>query len=205
MHKFTSLTAVAAPMDASNIDTDQIIPKQFLLAVDRKGFGKHLFHNWRYLDEAENMPNPDFILNKPCYQKAQFIVARHNFGNGSSREAAPWALLDFGIRAVIASSFADIFSNNSLGNGLLLVCLKEDEIEEIMQTLKQTPGMSISVDLTNCTVTVAEHCYSFSLDPFRRHCILNGLDSIALTLEHEDEIASYEAKRPHWVSKGISL
>lgn len=205
MHKFTSLTAVAAPMDASNIDTDQIIPKQFLLAVDRKGFGKHLFHNWRYLDEAENMPNPDFILNKPCYQKAQFIVARHNFGNGSSREAAPWALLDFGIRAVIASSFADIFSNNSLGNGLLLVCLKENEIEEIMQTLKQTPGMSISVDLTNCTVTVAEHCYSFSLDPFRRHCILNGLDSIALTLEHEDEIASYEAKRPHWVSKGISL
>ncbi len=205
MHKFTSLTAVAAPMDASNIDTDQIIPKQFLLAVDRKGFGKHLFHNWRYLDEAENMPNPDFILNKPCYQKTQFIVARHNFGNGSSREAAPWALLDFGIRAVIASSFADIFSNNSLGNGLLLVCLKEDEIEEIMQTLKQTPGMSISVDLTNCTVTVAEHCYSFSLDPFRRHCILNGLDSIALTLEHEDEIASYEAKRPHWVSKGISL
>ncbi len=205
MHKFTSLTAVAAPMDASNIDTDQIIPKQFLLAVDRKGFGKHLFHNWRYLDEAENMPNPDFILNKPCYQKAQFIVARHNFGNGSSREAAPWALLDFGIQAVIASSFADIFSNNSLGNGLLLVCLKEDEIEEIMQTLKQTPGMSISVDLTNCTVTVAEHCYSFSLDPFRRHCILNGLDSIALTLEHEDEIASYEAKRPHWVSKGISL
>lgn len=205
MHKFTSLTAVAAPMDASNIDTDQIIPKQFLLAVDRKGFGKHLFHNWRYLDEAENMPNPDFILNKPCYQKAQFIVARHNFGNGSSREAAPWALLDFGIRAVIASSFADIFSNNSLGNGLLLVCLKEDEIEEIMQTLKQTPGISISVDLTNCTVTVAEHCYSFSLDPFRRHCILNGLDSIALTLEHEDEIASYEAKRPHWVSKGISL
>ena len=151
------------------------------------------------------MPNPDFILNKPCYQKAQFIVARHNFGNGSSREAAPWALLDFGIQAVIASSFADIFSNNSLGNGLLLVCLKEDEIEEIMQTLKQTPGMSISVDLTNCTVTVAEHCYSFSLDPFRRHCILNGLDSIALTLEHEDEIASYEAKRPHWVSKGISL
>lgn len=205
MHKFTSLTAVAAPMDASNIDTDQIIPKQFLLAVDRKGFGKHLFHNWRYLDEAENMPNPDFILNKPCYQKAQFIVARHNFGNGSSREAAPWALLDFGIRAVIASSFADIFSNNSLGNGLLLFCLKEDEIEEIMQTLKQTPGMSISVDLTNCTVTVAEHCYSFSLDPFRRLCILNGLDSIALTLEHEDEIASYEAKRPHWVSKGISL
>ena len=205
MHKFTSLTAVAAPMDASNIDTDQIIPKQFLLAVDRKGFGKHLFHNWRYLDEAENMPNPDFILNKPCYQKAQFIVARHNFGNGSSREAAPWALPAFGIQAVIASSFADIFSNNSLGNGLLLVCLKEDEIEEIMQTLKQTPGMSISVDLTNCTVTVAEHCYSFSLDPFRRHCILNGLDSIALTLEHEDEIASYEAKRPHWVSKGISL
>ena len=115
MQKFTKLTAVAAPMDASNIDTDQIIPKQFLLAVDRKGFGKHLFHTWRYLDEAETMPNPDFVLNKPCYEGAQFIVARHNFGNGSSREHAPWALLDFGIRAIIASSFADIFSNNSLG------------------------------------------------------------------------------------------
>ena len=188
MHKFTSLTAVAAPMDASNIDTDQIIPKQFLLAVDRKGFGKHLFHNWRYLDEAENMPNPDFILNKPCYQKAQFIVARHNFGNGSSREAAPWALLDFGIRAVIASSFADIFSNNSLGNGLLLVRLTEKEIDEIMQALKANPGMQ-----------------SFEMDPFRRHCILEGLDAISLTLEHEKAIAQYEAKRPSWIKKGIAV
>lgn len=205
MHKFTSLTAVAAPMDASNIDTDQIIPKQFLLAVDRKGFGKHLFHNWRYLDEAENMPNPDFILNKPCYQKAQFIVARHNFGNGSSREAAPWALLDFGIRAVIASSFADIFSNNSLGNGLLLVRLTEKEIDEIIQALKANPGMQISVDLENCSVTVGDKHYSFEMDPFRRHCILEGLDAISLTLEHEKAIAQYEAKRPSWIKKGIAV
>ena len=112
MQKFTVLTGIAAPLDASNVDTDQIIPKQFLLAVDRKGFGKHLFHERRYLDAAETMPNPDFVLNKPAYQGAQILVARHNFGNGSSREHAPWALLDFGIRAIIASSFADIFSNN---------------------------------------------------------------------------------------------
>ena len=129
MQKFTKMTAVAAPMEASNIDTDQIIPKQFLLAVDRKGFGKHLFHGWRYLDAAETLPNPDFVLNKPCYQEAKFIVARDNFGNGSSREHAPWALLDFGIRAIIASSFADIFSNNALGNGLLLVKLTPEEVE----------------------------------------------------------------------------
>lgn len=205
MQKFTQLTAVAAPMDASNIDTDQIIPKQFLLAVDRKGFGKHLFHTWRYLDEAETMPNPDFVLNKPCYQSAKFIVARHNFGNGSSREHAPWALLDFGIRAIIASSFADIFSNNSLGNGLLLVRLTEDEIEEIMQALKAIPGMQISVDLENCCVKVNEKTYSFSLDPFRRHCILEGLDAISLTLEHEDAISAYEAKRPDWIKKGVGI
>ena len=203
MHKFTKLTAVAAPMDASNIDTDQIIPKQFLLAVDRKGFGKHLFHNWRYLDEAETMPNPDFVLNKPYYQNAKFIVARNNFGNGSSREHAPWALLDFGIRAIIASSFADIFSNNSLGNGLLLVRLSEEEIEEIMQALNDQPGMEISVNLEDCAVTVGAKHYSFTLDPFRRHCILEGLDAISLTLEHEEAIAQYEARRPTWMKKGI--
>ncbi len=205
MQRFTKLTAVAAPMDASNIDTDQIIPKQFLLAVDRKGFGKHLFHTWRYLDEAETMPNPDFVLNKPCYKNAKFIVARQNFGNGSSREHAPWALLDFGIRAIIASSFADIFSNNSLGNGLLLVCLTEAEIEEIMQTLKANPGMEISVSLEDCKVTVGQRQYNFTVDPFRRHCILEGLDAISLTLEHEKQIAQYEAKRPNWIKKGISV
>ena len=205
MQKFTQLTAVAAPMDASNIDTDQIIPKQFLLAVDRKGFGKHLFHTWRYLDEAETLPNPDFVLNKPCYQGAKFIVARHNFGNGSSREHAPWALLDFGIRAIIASSFADIFSNNSLGNGLLLVCLTEAEIEEIMQTLKANPGMEISVSLEDCTVTVGKKQYSFTLDPFRRHCILEGPDASPRTLEHEEAIVQYEAKRPKKKKKGINV
>ena len=147
MQKFTKLTAVAAPMDASNIDTDQIIPKQFLLAVDRKGFGKHLFHNWRYLDEAETMPNPDF--------------------------------------------------------GLLLVRLSEEEIEEIMQALNDQPGMEISVNLEDCAVTVGAKHYSFTLDPFRRHCILEGLDAISLTLEHEEAIAQYEARRPTWMKKGI--
>ena len=203
MQKFTKLTAVAAPMDASNIDTDQIIPKQFLLAVDRKGFGKHLFHTWRYLDEAETMPNPDFVLKKPSYKGAQFIVARSKFGNGSSREHAPWALLDFGIRAIIASSFADIFSNNSLGNGLLLVRLSEDEIEEIMQQLKASPGMSVTVSLEACSVTVGEQRNSFSDDPIRRHSILEGLDAISLTLEHEDAISRFEAYQANWIKKGI--
>ncbi|HIU84932.1 MAG TPA: 3-isopropylmalate dehydratase small subunit [Candidatus Aphodousia gallistercoris] len=198
MQKFTHLTAVAAPMQASNIDTDQIIPKQFLLAVDRKGFGKHLFHGWRYLDAAETLPNPDFVLNKPCYRDAKFIVARDNFGNGSSREHAPWALLDYGIRAIIASSFADIFANNALGNGLLLVKLTEAQVEEIHQALAEHPGMEITVDLEQNRVTVGEKQYSFTLDPFRRECILNGLDTIALTLAHEAEIKAYEATIPNW-------
>ena len=198
MQKFTHLTAVAAPMQASNIDTDQIIPKQFLLAVDRKGFGKHLFHGWRYLDAAETLPNPDFVLNKPCYRDAKFIVARDNFGNGSSREHAPWALLDYGIRAIIASSFADIFANNALGNGLLLVKLTEAQVEEIHQALAEHPGMEITVDLEQNRVTVGEKQYSFTLDPFRRECILNGLDTIALTLTHEAEIKAYEATIPNW-------
>ena len=198
MQKFTKMTAVAAPMEASNIDTDQIIPKQFLLAVDRKGFGKHLFHGWRYLDAAETLPNPDFVLNKPCYQEAKFIVARDNFVNGSSREHAPWALLDFGIRAIIASSFADIFSNNALGNGLLLVKLTPEEVEEIHQALNQKPGMEITIDLEENTVTVDSKQYTFTVDPFRRECILNGLDTIALTLAHEADIQAYEATIPAW-------
>ena len=203
MQKFTVLTGIAAPLDASNVDTDQIIPKQFLLAVDRKGFGKHLFHERRYLDAAETMPNPDFVLNKSVYQGAQILVARHNFGNGSSREHAPWALLDFGIRAIIASSFADIFSNNSLGNGLLLVKLTEAEIDELFTLLNANPGMQVTVDLENLRVTAGDKCWSFTLDPFRRKCLLEGLDAVALTLQHEDAIAAYEAKMPAWLVPGV--
>lgn len=200
MQKFTESTGIAVAFDASNIDTDQIIPKQFLLGVDRKGFGKHLFHGLRYLDEAETMPNPDFILNQPCYTGAQFLVARENFANGSSREHAPWALLDYGFKAVIASSFADIFSNNALGNGLLLVKLTEKEIDEIMTVLKADPGMSITVSLLDNIVLVGEKRYSFDLDPFRRDCILNGWDAIALTLAHDDKIKEFEMKRPDWMA-----
>lgn len=203
MQKFTQMVAVAAPMDMSNIDTDQIIPKQFLLAVDRKGFGKHLFHGWRYLDAAETQPNPDFVLNRADYKDAAFIVARDNFGNGSSREHAPWALLDYGIQAVIASSFADIFYNNSLRNGLLLVKLTPEEIEEIFEWLGANPGGKIDVNLETDTVTVGEKCYHFTLDEFRRHCILEGLDAIDLTLKHEEDIARFEAARPSWMDSGL--
>ncbi len=203
MQKFTVLTGIAAPLDASNVDTDQIIPKQFLLAVDRKGFGKHLFHTRRYLDEAETMPNPDFVLNQPVYQGAQILVARHNFGNGSSREHAPWALLDFGIRAIVASSFADIFSNNALGNGLVLVRLTEAEIDELFGILRADPGMKMTVDLETMTVSAGDKQWSFELDPFRRKCLLEGLDTIGLTLQHEDAIRAYEAKMPAWLNPHV--
>ena len=203
MQKFTVHEGVAVPLNSANIDTDQIIPKQFLLAVDRKGFGKHLFHGWRYLDAAETQPNPDFVLNRADYKDAAFIVARDNFGNGSSREHAPWALLDYGIRAVIASSFADIFYNNSLRNGLLLVKLTPEEIEEIFEWLGANPGGKIDVNLETDTVTVGEKCYHFTLDEFRRHCILEGLDAIDLTLKHEEDIARFEAARPSWMDSGL--
>ncbi len=198
MQKFTVHEGVAVPLDSANIDTDQIIPKQFLLAVNRKGFGKHLFHDWRYLDDAETQPNPEFNLNKPEYAGASILVARDNFGNGSSREHAPWALTDYGFRAVIAPSFANIFNNNALGNGLVTVKLTEAEVDEIFKVLTAKPGSKICVSLEDMTVRCADKCYSFSLDPFIRHCLLNGLDNIALTLEHSDDIAAFEAKMPAW-------
>ncbi len=200
MEKFTQHTGIAAPLDAANVDTDQIIPKQFLLAVDRKGFGKHLFHERRYLDPAETMPNPDFVLNKPAYRGASILVARDNFGNGSSREHAPWALMDYGFRAIIAPSFADIFSNNALGNGLVLVKLPHEAIDTIFARLNANPGANMTVDLEAMTVTLDALTYSFELDPFRRHCLLEGLDAISLTLQHEEAIAAFEAKRPAWMT-----
>lgn len=203
MRKFTVYTGVAAPIDASNVDTDQIIPKQFLLGVDRKGLGKHLFHGLRYLDDAEAMENPDFVLNKPAFRGAGILVARSNFGNGSSREHAPWALLDYGVRAIIAESFADIFSNNALGNGLVLVKLGEKEISEIFAMIAANPGMQITVDLTEMKVKAGDKEYGFTLDPFRRKCLLEGLDAISLTLEHEDRIAEYEKKMPAWLNPHV--
>ena len=192
MQKFTVHTGLAVPLDSANIDTDQIIPKQFLLAVDRLGFGAHLFHDWRYLDDAETKENPDFNLNKPEYRGATILVARDNFGNGSSREHAPWALMGYGFRAVIAPSFADIFYNNSLGNGLLPLKLTADEVDQIFRVLEAKPGTNITISLENMTVD----------DPFRRHCMLEGLDAISLTLQHEKEIAQYEAKQPSWKAHG---
>lgn len=192
MEKFTVHTGVAVPLNSANIDTDQIIPKQFLLATTRKGFGKHAFHDWRYLDDEEKVLNPDFNLNKPAYKGASILVAQDNFGNGSSREHAPWALTDFGFRAVIAPSFANIFNHNALGNGLLTVRLSSDEVNEIITFLEQNPGTKITISLEDMYVECNGKRYSFELDPFYRHCLLNGLDSIDLTLEHNDAILQYE-------------
>ena len=198
MEKFTQLTSVAAPLDRANVDTDQIIPKQFLLAVDRKGFGKHLFHDQRYLDEAETQENPEFVLNQPRYRQAKILVARQNFGNGSSREHAPWALLDFGLRAIVASSFADIFNNNALGNGLLTVKLTEEEIDEIFTELAKHPDAPMTIDLEQETVKLSNRTYRFTLDPFRRHMLLEGLDAIDLTLKELPTIEAYERSIPAW-------
>lgn len=198
MQKFTVHEGIAVPLDSANIDTDQIIPKQFLLAVSRKGFGKHLFHDWRYMDDAETRPNPEFNLNHPEYQGATILVARNNFGCGSSREHAPWALMDYGIRAVIAPSFAVIFNNNSLSNGLLPLRLKEDEVDRLIELLERKPGTKIRISLEELTVDCENLHFTFTLDPFRRHCLLEGLDAISLTLKHEPEIAAYERSIPAW-------
>lgn len=198
MQKFTVHTGVAVPLDSANIDTDQIIPKQFLLAVDRNGFGKHLFHDWRYLDDAETKDNPEFNLNKPEYKGATILVARDNFGNGSSREHAPWALMGYGFRAIIAPSFADIFYNNSLGNGLLPVKLTAQEVDEIFKVLTAKPGTQITISLENMTVDVDSLHFKFDLDPFRRHCMLEGLDAISLTLQHQEDISNYEKNMAPW-------
>ena len=202
MQKFTVHTGVAVPLDSANIDTDQIIPKQFLLAVDRNGFGKHLFHDWRYLDDAETQDNPEFNLNKPEYKGATILVARDNFGNGSSREHAPWALMGYGFRAIIAPSFADIFYNNSLGNGLLPVKLTADEVDEIFKVLTAKPGTQITISLENMTVDVDSLHFKFDLDPFRRHCMLEGLDAISLTLQHQEDISNYEKNMAPWRAHG---
>ncbi len=199
MEKFVVHEGVAVPLDSANIDTDQIIPKQFLLSVSRRGFGVHLFHDWRYLDDEETVLNPDFNLNKKEFAGASILVARDNFGNGSSREHAPWALLDYGIRAVIAPSFAVIFNNNALGNGLLTVKLTEQEVDQIFNELAAHPGQKIKIDLVNLTVTTGSLHFTFDLDPFRRHCLLEGLDAIALTLEHEDKITAYEKAVPDYL------
>ena len=195
MEPFVTHTGVAAPLDRVNVDTDQIIPKQFLKRIERTGFGQFLFFDWRFLEDGE--PNPDFVLNQPGYEGASILVAGRNFGSGSSREHAPWALLDYGFRCVIAPSFADIFYNNCFQNGILPVSLSENAVARLMANASERPGYKVTVDLDAQRVSdededVAE---SFEIDSFRRHSLLNGLDDIGLTLQHEAAIAAYEAQR----------
>lgn len=199
MAGFKQHTGLVVPLDAANVDTDAIIPKQFLQAVTRLGFGKHLFHEWRYLDIEGTQPNPDFVLNYPQYKGASILIARENFGCGSSREHAPWALADYGIKVMIAPSFADIFYGNSLNNHLLPIRLSEQEMDEIFQWVNANQGKSITVDLEQQQVNVGEKVYHFEIDPFRRHCLIHGLDNIGLTLQHEEAIARYEASIPEFL------
>jgi 3-isopropylmalate/(R)-2-methylmalate dehydratase small subunit len=204
MQPFRVLTGLVAPLDRANVDTDAIIPKQFLKSVNRSGFGPNLFDAWRYLDPGEpgtdmsrRRPNPDFALNEPRYQGAQILLARRNFGCGSSREHAPWALGDYGFRAIIAPSFADIFFNNCYKNGLLPIVLQEADVERLFHDAAAFPGFKLTIDLERQTVATTDGgmVFRFDVDAFRKHCLLNGLDDIALTLTHADEIRAFEAKR----------
>ncbi|EGR4435677.1 3-isopropylmalate dehydratase small subunit [Vibrio cholerae] len=199
MSGFQQHTGLVVPLDAANVDTDAIIPKQFLQKVNRTGFGKHLFYDWRFLDDAGEKANPEFVMNQPRYQGASILLARENFGCGSSREHAPWALADYGIRVMIAPSFADIFYGNSINNQMVPVRLTEQEVDELFSYVHDTEGATITVDLEALSVTANGKTYHFEIDDFRRHCLLNGLDNIGLTLQHEAKIAEYEAKIPSFL------
>jgi 3-isopropylmalate/(R)-2-methylmalate dehydratase small subunit len=193
MDRFTTLTGIAAPMPLVNIDTDMIIPKQFLKTIQRSGLGKNLFDEMRYTQDGAEIP--DFVLNQPAYRAAQIIVAGDNFGCGSSREHAPWALLDFGIRCVISTSFADIFYNNCFKNGILPVVLPPEAIAHLMDDARKGANARMTVDLAAQTVTASDGTvFAFEIDAFKKHCLMNGLDDIGLTLEKAASIDSYEAK-----------
>ncbi|HEV3241419.1 MAG TPA: 3-isopropylmalate dehydratase small subunit [Casimicrobiaceae bacterium] len=203
MQPFRTLTGLVAPLDRANVDTDAIIPKQFLKSIARTGFGANLFDAWRYLDQGEpgtdvgKRPlNPEFVLNQPRYQHAQILLTRRNFGCGSSREHAPWALADYGFRALIAPSYADIFLNNCYKNGLLPIVLPEAQVDRLFHDAAAFPGFKLSIDLEHQTVSTIDGTtvWVFEVEPFRKHCLLNGLDEIGLTLQHADEIRSFEAK-----------
>ncbi|MBD8162295.1 3-isopropylmalate dehydratase small subunit [Erwinia persicina] len=194
--KFTQHSGIVVPLDAANVDTDAIIPKQFLQMVTRTGFGRNLFFDWRYTDAEGQISDPEFVLNKPAFSGASIMLTRENFGCGSSREHAPWALTDYGIQAIIGSGFADIFANNSFNNQLLLVTLSEEEIDEMFRRVADEPGIRFTVDLEKQQVLAGEKVYSFEIDGFRRHCLINGLDAIGLTLQHEAKITAYEQKQP---------
>ncbi len=215
MQAFTILEGVVAPLLRSNIDTDAIIPKQFLKSIKRTGFGVNLFDEWRYLDagfpgqdNSTRQPNPEFVLNLPRYQQASILLAGENFGCGSSREHAVWALDGFGFRCVIAPSFADIFNNNSFKSGLLPLVLEKSIIDKLAAACEANEGYQLKVDLEKQQVTAPDgESYAFEVDQFRKHCLLNGLDDIGLTLQNEDLIKQYEAKRKEaapWLFNGVT-
>ena len=203
MEKFHTLTGLVVPMDRANVDTDAIIPKQFLKSIKRSGFGQNLFDEWRYLDHgepgmdpAQRQPNPEFVLNQPRYQGAQILLARANFGCGSSREHAPWSLQDYGFRVIIAPSFADIFFNNCFKIGLLPVVLDVAILDRLFEEVKAMEGYRLTVDLEKQTVTTPQNkAYPFAVNAFRKHCLLNGLDEIGLTLQRAEKIKQFEQKR----------
>jgi 3-isopropylmalate/(R)-2-methylmalate dehydratase small subunit len=203
MQAFKKLDGLVVPLDRANVDTDAVIPKQFLTSIKRTGFGPNLFDAWRYqdrgapgMDHSQRPLNPDFVLNQERYQGAEILIAGRNFGCGSSREHAAWALLDFGIRVVIAPSFADIFYNNCFKNGVLPVVLDEPVMDELFRDVEATPGYRLSVDLEAQTVTTPDgRCHAFEVDAFRKYSLLNGLDEIGLTLQHLHEIRDYEKRR----------
>ncbi len=204
MEKFTVLNGMVAPLDRANVDTDVIIPKQFLKSINRSGFGPNLFDAWRYrdigepgMDPARRVPNPDFVLNQPRYKGATILLARQNFGCGSSREHAPWAMLDFGFHAVVAPSYGDIFFNNCFKNGLLPIALQESEVDRLFHDVAAFPGFRLVIDLAQQTVAYPDgsRAFRFEVDPFRKYCLLNGLDEIGLTLRHADKIRDFEERR----------
>ncbi|MEH8182102.1 3-isopropylmalate dehydratase small subunit [Aeromonas allosaccharophila] len=199
MTGFKQHKGIVVPLDSANVDTDAIIPKQFLQKVNRIGFGKHLFHDWRFLDDAGQQPNPEFVLNQPQFAGASILLARENFGCGSSREHAPWALADYGFKTIIAPSFADIFYGNAINNGMVPVRLKEEEVDALFQLVATQPGIEIEVDLEANQVRAGSLSFGFEIDEFRRYCLLNGLDAIGLTLQHEAAISAFEAKQPSWI------
>ena len=193
MEKFNTHTGLVVPLDVANVDTDQIIPKQFLQKTERIGFGVHLFHDSRYLDHAGTQVNPDFVINKPEYKDATILLARENFGCGSSREHAPWAIEDFGFNTIISTSYADIFYSNCFKNGILPIVLEESAVEALFNACYANDGFTICIDLPEQTVSAGtDLMFGFEVDPFRKHCLINGLDDIGLTLEDADQIRKFE-------------
>lgn len=194
MEPFKTLTGIVAPLDRVNVDTDQIIPKQFLKRIERTGFEEYLFYDWRYLDNGK--PNPEFVLNNERYKDATILLTRNNFGCGSSREHAPWALKDYGFLVIIATTFADIFFSNCFKNGMLPIVLQENVVEELFKRVLANKGYRLTVDLESQSITEDKGFkISFEIDPFKKRCLLEGLDDIGLTLRHEDKIRAYEERR----------